>query len=184
VPKILFLLAPEDDPERISAALREEGCETTPVRDFRTAAALLRDGTHDALVLGEPVCRSLEPEAARDLVRLARGLGMPVALFPRDEPPLLAAGPKGRPPRRLSRGRIERIFNERIRPALQARGGDVELVDVRDGGVVLRFLGVCTLCPAARSRHLAEIEELLRAEAPELREVEIEPEPAPGGRGG
>ncbi len=37
---------------------------------------------------------------------------------------------------------------EQIRPSIQADGGDIELIDVDDKGVVsIRFLGACIGCP-------------------------------------
>lgn len=39
---------------------------------------------------------------------------------------------------------------ERIRPAVQADGGDIELVAVSEGGrVEVRFLGACVGCPSS-----------------------------------
>ncbi len=38
---------------------------------------------------------------------------------------------------------VEKVLNE-IRPALQADGGDVELVDVIDGTVKVRLKGTCS----------------------------------------
>lgn len=44
------------------------------------------------------------------------------------------------------REKIEKAL-EMIRPALQADGGDVELVDVIDGVVKVRLKGACGGCP-------------------------------------
>lgn len=38
---------------------------------------------------------------------------------------------------------------DRVRPALQADGGDVELVEVKDGVVSVRLTGACGGCPMA-----------------------------------
>jgi Fe-S cluster biogenesis protein NfuA len=47
------------------------------------------------------------------------------------------------------RDRVAAVI-ERIRPAVQADGGDVELVDVTDAGVVrIRFHGACVGCPSS-----------------------------------
>jgi len=59
----------------------------------------------------------------------------------------------------------------RIRPALQADGGDVELVDVKDGVVSLRFTGACKGCPMATMTLRNGIERILREEVPEIEEV-------------
>jgi len=44
------------------------------------------------------------------------------------------------------RERIEKAI-EKIRPFLQRDGGDIELVDVKDGVVKVRLKGACSGCP-------------------------------------
>ncbi len=52
---------------------------------------------------------------------------------------------------------------EEIRPMLQADGGDVELVEVADNGVVkLRLQGACAGCPGAQMTLKNGIERMLR----------------------
>lgn len=66
---------------------------------------------------------------------------------------------------------IERVLGK-IRPALQADGGDVELVDV-DGGVVkVRLTGACGGCPMATVTLKNGIEALLKEEIPSVQRVE------------
>ena len=61
--------------------------------------------------------------------------------------------------------RIEAIL-DRIRPFLRADGGDVELVDVGDSIVKVRFTGLCTQCGSAPlSMHMG-LSEVLREEIP------------------
>ena len=59
----------------------------------------------------------------------------------------------------------------KIRPALQADGGDVELVDVSDGVVKVRLTGACGGCPMATITLRQGIERVLKEEIPELKEV-------------
>ena len=59
----------------------------------------------------------------------------------------------------------------RIRPALQADGGDVKLIDVKEGVVRLKLTGACGGCPMATMTLRNGIERLLRAEVPEVKEV-------------
>ncbi|HHU82179.1 MAG TPA: NifU family protein [Firmicutes bacterium] len=62
---------------------------------------------------------------------------------------------------------------EKIRPALQADGGDVELVDVTENGVVqVRLRGACAGCPMATLTLKNGIERRLREEIPEIKSVE------------
>lgn len=60
---------------------------------------------------------------------------------------------------------------EKIRPHLQADGGDVELVDVKAGTVRLRLTGACGGCPMATMTLKNGIERALREEIPEVKEV-------------
>lgn len=70
------------------------------------------------------------------------------------------------------RNRVEEILNL-IRPAVQADGGDLELVDVSDGGVVrVRFHGACVGCPSSTMTLQAGIERNLRERVPEVVRVE------------
>ncbi len=68
------------------------------------------------------------------------------------------------------REKVEAALN-RIRPALQADGGDVELVDVSQGKVKLRLLGACGGCPMATLTLKAGIERILKEQIPEVKEV-------------
>jgi Fe-S cluster biogenesis protein NfuA len=59
----------------------------------------------------------------------------------------------------------------RVRPALQADGGDVELVEVNDGVVSVRLTGACGGCPMATMTLNNGIERIIREEVPEVKEV-------------
>ena len=60
---------------------------------------------------------------------------------------------------------------EKIRPALQADGGDVQLVDVNEGVVTVRLTGACGGCPMATMTLHQGIERVLREQVPEVKEV-------------
>ncbi len=73
------------------------------------------------------------------------------------------------------RERVEAVINE-IRPMLQADGGDVELVDVSDVGVVrVRLTGACGGCPMSQMTLSRGIESRLKASIPEVARVESVP---------
>jgi len=60
-----------------------------------------------------------------------------------------------------------------IRPSLQADGGDVELVDVSEEGVVsVRLTGACRGCPMSTMTLKMGIERILREQNPEIKSVE------------
>ena len=60
----------------------------------------------------------------------------------------------------------------KVRPVLQADGGDVELVDVVDGVVQLRLTGACHGCPCAAQTLQHGIERYLKERVPEVIRVE------------
>lgn len=61
----------------------------------------------------------------------------------------------------------------KVRPALQADGGDVELVDVDANGVVkVRLTGACGGCPMSQLTLKMGIERILKKEVPEVTSVE------------
>ncbi|MFP4083868.1 MAG: NifU family protein [Desulfonatronovibrio sp.] len=62
---------------------------------------------------------------------------------------------------------------DKIRPSLQADGGDVELVEVTDQGIVkVRLTGACKGCPMSQMTLKNGIERMLLKEIPELKGVE------------
>ena len=61
----------------------------------------------------------------------------------------------------------------KVRPSLQADGGDVELIEVSDEGVVtVRLTGACGGCPMATMTLKTGIERVLKQEVPEVKRVE------------
>jgi len=61
---------------------------------------------------------------------------------------------------------------EQVRPALQADGGDVELVDVTEDGVVsVRLTGACGSCPMSTMTLKMGIERTLKEKLPNVKEV-------------
>ena len=69
------------------------------------------------------------------------------------------------------RERVQSVINL-IRPAVQADGGDIELVDVSDQGVVqIRFHGACNGCPSSTMTLQMGIERNLRERVPEVTQV-------------
>ena len=61
---------------------------------------------------------------------------------------------------------------EKIRPMLVADGGNVDLVEVTEDGVVkLRLTGACGCCPMSQMTLKMGIEKLIKEEVPEVKEV-------------
>ena len=69
------------------------------------------------------------------------------------------------------REKVEAVL-AKVRPMLQADGGDVELVDVTDDGVVkVKLTGACSGCPMATLTLKQGIEAALKEEIEEVTEV-------------
>ena len=69
------------------------------------------------------------------------------------------------------RDKVEEVL-EKIRPSLVADGGNVELVDVdEEGKVEVRLTGACAGCPFSTMTLKMGIEQVLRQEVPEVKEV-------------
>ena len=68
------------------------------------------------------------------------------------------------------REKIESVL-DMVRPALNADGGNVELVDVQDGVVKVRLTGACGSCPMSTMTLRQGVERVLRAEVPEIKEL-------------
>ena len=69
----------------------------------------------------------------------------------------------------------EKVENEleKIRPSLQADGGDVELVDINEEGIVkVKLQGACAGCPMSTMTLKMGIERILKQNVPEITSVE------------
>jgi Fe-S cluster biogenesis protein NfuA len=60
---------------------------------------------------------------------------------------------------------------KKIRPSLQADGGDVELIEVKNGIVKVRLQGACHGCPMAAMTLQQGIARILKEQVPEVKEV-------------
>ena len=58
-----------------------------------------------------------------------------------------------------------------VRPSLLADGGDVQLVEVKEGVVTVRLTGACGGCPMATMTLRHGIERVLKEQVPEVKEV-------------
>ncbi len=70
----------------------------------------------------------------------------------------------------MTKEQVEGVL-DKIRPMLVADGGGVELVNVNDGTVEVRLTGACGGCPMATMTLKMGIEQILKKEIPEVKEV-------------
>ncbi|MBN1104587.1 MAG: NifU family protein [Deltaproteobacteria bacterium] len=62
---------------------------------------------------------------------------------------------------------------DKVRPSLQADGGDVQLVEVGPDGVVkVKLMGACGGCPMSQMTLKMGIEKILKQNVPEVKSVE------------
>jgi len=69
------------------------------------------------------------------------------------------------------REKVEKALND-VRPALQADGGDVELVDVENNIVKVKLKGACAGCPMSQMTLKQGIERYIKKMVPEIIRVE------------
>ena len=68
--------------------------------------------------------------------------------------------------------KVESALNK-LRGALQADGGDIELVDVSQDGIVkVKLKGACAGCPMSQMTLTNYVEQSLKKEVPEIKKVE------------
>jgi Fe-S cluster biogenesis protein NfuA len=61
---------------------------------------------------------------------------------------------------------------EKVRPFLQADGGDVQLLDVSEDGIVrVRLTGACGGCPMSQATLKQGVERVIREEVPEIKQL-------------
>ena len=68
--------------------------------------------------------------------------------------------------------RVEKAI-QKLRPRLQADGGDIELLDVLNGIAKVRLKGACAGCPMSTMTLKVGVEQYLRKKIPEI--VEVQP---------
>ena len=72
----------------------------------------------------------------------------------------------------ISKERVEAVLN-RVRPFMQADGGDIELVEVSGNSADVRMTGMCASCPSAHMTLYLGVEAALREEIPEFENLRL-----------
>ena len=71
----------------------------------------------------------------------------------------------------MLRERVEEALNQ-VRVGLKSEGGDIELVDVREGVVYVRLKGSCGTCPMSPLTMKNWVESSIKKEEPEIKSVQ------------
>lgn len=67
--------------------------------------------------------------------------------------------------------KIEKLFDEQVRPALSAHGGNVEIVDLDNNRLFVRLQGGCQGCSSSNATLKDGIQTLVKKNFPEIVEV-------------
>lgn len=68
------------------------------------------------------------------------------------------------------RVQVEAVL-EKLRPMLMADGGNIELIDVKEGEVFVHLLGACGMCPSSTMTLKMGVERALKEALPEIKGV-------------
>ena len=72
----------------------------------------------------------------------------------------------------ITRERVEAVLNK-VRPFIQADGGDIELIDLEGNSAGVRLTGMCAGCPSAHMTLHVGVETALREEIPEFETLRL-----------
>lgn len=67
--------------------------------------------------------------------------------------------------------KIREILDREIRPAVAMDGGDINFIDYKEGIVTLHLKGSCSQCPSSIMTLKMGVENRLKSEIPEIKEV-------------
>ncbi|MPM24708.1 Fe/S biogenesis protein NfuA [bioreactor metagenome] len=70
---------------------------------------------------------------------------------------------------------IEAALDKKVRPRLNSHGGSIEVADLADNVLYLRYLGACAMCPAAAETTENLVKTELLSEFPDLRDIVLVP---------
>lgn len=71
----------------------------------------------------------------------------------------------------ITKEQVEAALNK-VRVGLKAEGGDIDLIDVKDGTVFVRLKGACGSCPMSTLTLKNWVETTLKREIPEVQAVQ------------
>ena len=72
----------------------------------------------------------------------------------------------------VTKERVEAVL-ARVRPFMQADGGDIELVEVNGNSAGVKLTGMCAGCPSAHMTLYLGVESALRDEMPEFEALRL-----------
>lgn len=70
------------------------------------------------------------------------------------------------------RKQVEKVVEKNVKPHLAMHGGDIEVMDVKDGVVTVKLKGACMGCPMATMTLKGGVERELKEAIPQIKRVE------------
>jgi len=67
--------------------------------------------------------------------------------------------------------KMEKLFDDMVRPALKAHGGDIELIDIDNNKVYVKMTGGCQGCSSSQATLKDGVERLIHQHFSEIEEV-------------
>lgn len=119
---------------------------------------------------------TVNQDGSADWDDLLRKLAVPIRETPAvsEIPPAPAAEPKFAPGENELLDRINAVLDERVRPGLAGDGGGLEILDLIDKRLMIRYQGACGSCPSSLAGTLYAIEHMLKEEVdPELEVISV-----------
>ena len=68
----------------------------------------------------------------------------------------------------MTKEAVEAALDERIRPAIQMDGGNIEVVEVKENRIYVKLMGACGTCPSSQLTLRMGVERILREKFPEM----------------
>ena len=69
--------------------------------------------------------------------------------------------------------KVDEIIEKRIRPSIQADGGDITLHDIKNGCMIVSLEGACTHCPSSKSTLYHGVLGIVNDEVPEIVDIRL-----------
>ncbi len=66
---------------------------------------------------------------------------------------------------------MEKLFDDMVRPALKAHGGDIELIDIDNDKVFVKMTGGCQGCASSQATLTDGVQRLVKQHFPEVTEI-------------
>lgn len=66
---------------------------------------------------------------------------------------------------------LEKLFNEKVRPALAQHGGNVEIVDIDNDVLFVKMVGGCQGCSSSKATLTGGIEQVVKKNFPEITKI-------------